>query len=429
MGPGQAQQSAGPLVAIGPRWDKSLQGLGPADVKQVLESVDLFLLNPRHPSLNNEKLIETRTQGLRTIRASRDLRILLLDLGGNQYVLQEAGQHDDIYRRARSLSFAVARDTQRIMQFDGDSRELLVSPPASVAALDAGLTRILTGWTPEQLVELGLPREHATRLLSARDQTEFLSACDGLDEELFGRAVAALTQSPEEWRQANLSPEEWEREQLLSAITGFGQISGFTPFLSAEEAHEVFRRPIEEWMVFLHPDQLELARTTFAGPARVRGGPGTGKTVLALHRAVALGKRYPPRDGEPRVLFTTFVKSLTDVLEELFERIPGALPGSVDFSTADSLAFRLCPVEIRGGGVQQGKVDAAFESAWRETWAAEAALREAGLSKRYVRDEINRLIKGRGLTHEKEYLSLSRSGRLTPLKAPVRATIWALHES
>ena len=85
------------------------------------------------------------------------------------------------------------------------------------------------------------------------------------------------------------------------------------------------REPIESWMTWLHPLQARQVNREFSGPSRIRGGAGTGKTVLALHRASYLASR-----GR-RVLFTSFVRTLPAVHEALFARLAPARPGPVTF--------------------------------------------------------------------------------------------------
>ena len=88
-----------------------------------------------------------------------------------------------------------------------------------------------------------------------------------------------------------------------------------------------------EWQVFLHPEQREHVSRRFSGPARIQGGPGTGKTVIALHRAAWTGRRYP----EQRVLFTTFSRSLITHLAEAFRKLPDP-PGNVEFRSVHQVA-------------------------------------------------------------------------------------------
>ena len=79
------------------------------------------------------------------------------------------------------------------------------------------------------------------------------------------------------------------------------------------------RGDFARWQVFLHPLQRKIVERSYNGPARVSGGPGTGKTIVALHRVKHLADRLPRRDRKD-VLFTTFNKSLAaDLRSRLLE--------------------------------------------------------------------------------------------------------------
>ena len=86
------------------------------------------------------------------------------------------------------------------------------------------------------------------------------------------------------------------------------------------------REPIESWMTWLHPTQAQLTSRSYSGPARVRGPTGTGKTVVALHRARHLASR-----PAARILMTSFVGTLPNVHRALFERLAPEHTGSVEF--------------------------------------------------------------------------------------------------
>ena len=91
---------------------------------------------------------------------------------------------------------------------------------------------------------------------------------------------------------------------------------------NVEELEQALEFPWEKWIVFLHPEQRHLVESEYSGPARVSGTAGTGKTVVALHRAVYLAKAYP----DARVLLATFstplAKSLHTRLGHLIHNQP-----------------------------------------------------------------------------------------------------------
>ena len=114
-----------------------------------------------------------------------------------------------------------------------------------------------------------------------------------------------------------------------------------TELVAAETEGQIRRLldgTIEEWMVYLHPSQRAIVRAEFNGPARVRGGPGTGKTVVALHRARRLAREAP--DGE-RVLLTTFLRTLPKVWQGLMGTMDPRALERLDVVNIDALAMRI----------------------------------------------------------------------------------------
>ena len=85
----------------------------------------------------------------------------------------------------------------------------------------------------------------------------------------------------------------------------------FRVLTNTEELERALNSPWEKWAVFLHPDQRQYAEKNYAGPARVTGSAGTGKTIVALHRAVYLARSNP----NAKVLLTTFSEALARSLK------------------------------------------------------------------------------------------------------------------
>src|SRR5690606_34842501 len=83
-----------------------------------------------------------------------------------------------------------------------------------------------------------------------------------------------------------------------------------------EAMRAIMNAPLAQWRVFLHPTQKKLATGDRSGPMRVLGQAGTGKTVLAMHRAKWLAENKTP--AGQKVLFTTFTRNLaTDIQHNL----------------------------------------------------------------------------------------------------------------
>lgn len=181
--------------------------------------------------------------------------------------------------------------------------------------------------------------------------------------------------------------------------------------------------PIESWMTFLHPEQVKLVRRSWNGPARVRGPAGTGKTVVGLHRAAYLTATRPGR-----LLYVSFVRTLPVVLSSLFARLaPGAVD-RVDFTGLHRLAVRL--IRDRGGviTVDAGECLTAYNRAWLQV-GRDSPLATLVDNPTYWKEEIDHVVKGRGLTRFEEYEGLTRIGRSTPMRGHHRRALWDLYRA
>lgn len=181
------------------------------------------------------------------------------------------------------------------------------------------------------------------------------------------------------------------------------------------------REPIETWMTWLHPTQARLAGRQWSGPARVRGAAGTGKTVVALHRAKYLAAR-----GE-RVLFTSLVRTLGPVYRALLTRMAPEHVDRIEFATVHAVATRCLREHGLADRHQQEAADTCFWRAWGQVGQF-SVLPGLGLAPGYWKDEIATVVKGRGLTDFEQYAKLARVGRSTPLQPTHRRAVWELYE-
>jgi type II secretory pathway pseudopilin PulG len=187
----------------------------------------------------------------------------------------------------------------------------------------------------------------------------------------------------------------------------------------ASHLHHALTRPIHDWMGFLHPAQARLVRRTFNGPARVRGPAGTGKTVVLLHRAAWLAS---VRAGP--ILVTSFVRTLPPQLGSVYRALSPDTADKVEFVAIHALARRLLARNGQDLPVLQRRVDRAYDRAWervgRHTPLAGVA------DSRYWREEIDYVIKGRGLRELAEYEAVGRGGRNRSLTNAQKYSVWTL---
>ncbi len=188
------------------------------------------------------------------------------------------------------------------------------------------------------------------------------------------------------------------------------------PLLIQDLIRRLFSGDFEDWQLFLHPDQRPLVSRHWSGAARIRGAAGTGKTVIGLHRLAELARRYP--DG--KVLFTANSRSLAELLERRFQILPMA-PSNVEFANIDRIAYKYDswpPAHF-------SLVDQTFAAACKEL-AAGSPLERIGQD--YLKEEIERVIKGNDLQSLEDYLSVERIGRKRSLSQNLRKLVWELYE-
>lgn len=180
--------------------------------------------------------------------------------------------------------------------------------------------------------------------------------------------------------------------------------------------------PIEGWMTFLHPSQVLLVRRDFNGPARIGGPAGTGKTVVGLHRAAYLAQR-----SAGKVLYVTFVNNLPRVQAEFLRRMAPAVANRVVFTSLHSWANTLLDqrgIEVHLNG---DRAETAFNLAWYRV-GSRSVLADVEPHPAYWREEIDYVIKGRGLTRFTDYQALVRRSRGTRLQLDHRKAVWELYE-
>ncbi len=358
---------------------------------------------------------------------------LIWRLVGRTIVLLLFGEHDAVYRRAERLVLEIDDDTETLTVRDVDPTSGERVPYRELRQREGTL---FLAYRDDELRGWGFA-EHELRVLRALDAEDELLALEGrMASVSFERALNLLLYGHPDGEPAvavdaalalempatkpSSDPGERRLERQLLAPAAAGEFAPVEP----EFLRSVLDRPIEDWMVFLHPEQARLAARSYSGPARVRGPAGTGKTVVALHRAAHLA-----RAGSGPVLFTTFVRTLPPVLSTLFQRLAPDVADRVEFVHLHGWARRFLAERGVEYQVDANRADGAFRSAWNEHSAPRTVLGDSGLGARFYREEVDWVVRGRGLKDLEEYLALARNGRGTPLSAERRRAVWALSET
>ncbi len=187
------------------------------------------------------------------------------------------------------------------------------------------------------------------------------------------------------------------------------------------ELQAALEAPWERWRIFLHPEQRELASRSQSGAARATGGAGTGKMVVALHRAAFLARSFP----ESQLLLNTFSRALAVRLEHSLELLLAGDPAWKRISVQHLHAIT-CQLALAPG--QE------FEPATSEQLAEciQVALKgreNDWLDSAFVHSEWDHVVDAHGITRWEEYKGVPRKGRGVPLSAKKRAATWVVMEA
>ncbi len=195
----------------------------------------------------------------------------------------------------------------------------------------------------------------------------------------------------------------------------------FRVMTNVEELQRALDFPWEKWTVFLHPEQRQWVERDYTGPARISGSAGTGKTIVALHRAVHLARMHP----EARVLLTTFSDTLANALHTKLKRLLGSEPRlaeRIDVHSLDAIGLRLYKAHC--GPARLASRDAILEL----LRAAAGAVPGHKFSLHFLFTEWDQVVDAWQLENWEAYRGVARLGRKTRLPEAQRTVLWSIFE-
>lgn len=361
----------------------------------------------------------------RTVRIDNFWRgVVMAPVRGDTYFLLRVMAHDDAYTWAQRNLFRINSATGGIEVVDIAEAEAVADTLALAPAADDPL--VFAGLSDKTLLDLGVAADvlPLVRTIRSDDQLEALALLLPLAQ---GEVLLDLAggKTPEEvWSQiaGRNATETIDTGDFEAALQRDVTAAEFVTIDGPEELLDVLSKPLDLWRVFLHPDQRRLAyRATYSGPVRVTGGAGTGKTVVAMHRAKALAEQLP---ADQPILFTTFTKNLTGVIGRNLEVLGGkALRGRVTVLNVDRIAVQI--VRDAEGGRPQ------VLGAVEETRAWQRAIEEVGcdFEADFLQREWEQVILAQAISNRDDYLRAARPGRGGRLDRRQRLVLWTAVEA
>lgn len=392
----------------------SLAKLTGEEQKAVKTTAFDLQLNPANPSMQLHKLERAKDKDFWSVRVSRDIRVIVHKTVGS-LMLCYVDHHDAAYRWAerRKLERHPKTGAAQLVEVRETVREIEV--PRYVDAPEPAAPAknpILVDVSDDELLGYGVPPDWLADVREATDDT-ILDLADHLPAEaaeaLLELATGNVPASP------TLASAEADPFAHPDAQRRFRVMT------NSDELERALDYPWEKWTVFLHPAQRQLVERAYSGPARVSGSAGTGKTIVALHRAVHLARAHP----EARVLLTTFSETLANALRTRLKCLIGNEPRLGERLEVHSMS----DIGMRIYEANFGRAEVASESQVRDFLReASAAIEGNRFSSQFLWTEWANVVDAWQLTSWDEYRDVRRLGRKTRLAETQRAMLWSIFE-
>lgn len=392
----------------------ALARLPAPEAKAVKTTVVDLQIDPAGKGLSFHRIGGSEDPNFWSVRVSRDLR-LIVHRTEDSLLVAYVGHHDRAYAWAERRRIEAHPSTGAIQIVEVRERVEEVAPavpsvPAD-AAIGAGDRLPFAGLGDATLFSAGVPADWLGDVRAATEDTFFDVAAHlpaEAAEALLHYATAGTFPAPVPvGGDPYAHPDAQRRIRMI---------------VDEEELRQALDFPWERWGVFLHPSQRAVVERRFAGPARVSGSAGTGKTVVALHRAVALARKNP----QARLLLTTFsvplARLLSAKLAVLAPETGGIVPRITvtDWHGAADELFQL----IYGRRPRIVSTDAL------RTMIAKAAsaVEVKGFTLRFLVSEWTNVVDAWGIDGLERYANVPRLGRRTPLGPRQRERLWSVFE-
>lgn len=292
-------------------------------------------LNPANPGLNFHKLDKARDKNFWSVRVGSDIR-LIVHRSADSLLLCYVDHHDKAYQWAERRRLETHPTTGAAQWVEVRERidEIVVrkvAPQSAPAARPVTKPLLFCQMSDEDLLGWGVPTEWLAEVRQA-DEDSLLMLADRLPAEAAEALIELATGgTPRRPQPAAAGADPFEHPDAQRR---------FRVMQDVEELERALEFPWDRWTVFLHPAQRQWVERDHGGPARVSGSAGTGKTIVALHRAVHLARG----NENARVLLTTFSPALAHALHTRLRRLVGRTPmlaERIDVVALDELGERL----------------------------------------------------------------------------------------
>ena len=385
----------------------------PNDHQKVAKTTAFDLqTNPSQPGLVVHRLSNTKDTNFWSARVNIDLRIIF-HRTGEDVVLCYVGRHDDAYRWAKRRKLETHRATgaAQLVELREVVQEIAVPVYVETQVLAPAKPPLFAHIPEVQQLGYGVPDEWLGAVRVA-DEDSVLDLAEHLPTEA---AEVLLELAVGKYLQPSLPAP--------SGAAPFDHpdaLRRFRVMRNVEELAAALEYPWEKWTIFLHPEQQAMVERRYNGPARVSGSAGTGKTVVALHRAAYLAGANP----SGRVLLTTFSDALARLLQtnlELLANHDARILSRITVQSLDTVALDV--YRERFGKLKLANRPDVESLIWEAT-----AWHISSFPTSFLSTEWDRVVDGWQLNTWENYRSIRRTGRYRRLSESQRESLWRIFE-
>jgi hypothetical protein len=406
----------------------------PASIQsKVLKWALKFQSDPTSKGINYETIKSARDKNLRSVRIDQDWRgIVFKPDKGDVYVLMYVDKHDDAYNWAQTKRVAINPVTGAMQVFAVESLVETNQSPAHISTPTAPSQPkpkpLFENLSDANLISIGTPPELITQVreihteedLDAMQTTLPVEAYEGLFLIAAGDTVDDILNSRE-----TRVDQAIDTEDFAKALETPESQSRFVVVADPETMTAILNAPLAQWRIFLHPTQRKLTTATLGGPARILGGAGTGKTVLAMHRAKWLAEH---QEGQGKSLFfTTFTRNLAqDIEENLNNLCSKEVMERILVQNLDAWVHGF----LRKQKYEYTIVFDRHQGPAAEAWKLALSVADSSLDlpPGFYEEELENVILAQGISSRDEYRLARRKGRGTILNRSKRDAIWPVFE-
>ena len=368
---------------------------------------------PTRPGFRMHRIEGTRDRNFRSARVNQDVRIIVHQ-SGDSMTLCYVDHHDDAYKWAYGRRMEVHPHTgaMQIVELHETVREIEVPVYVEAERQDPPKPRPAAEIPDDQLLSYGVPVEWLDSLRAA-DEDDLLDIASHLPEEA-GEALLQIAagETPQPAFPVPAGADPFDHPDAMRR---------FRVMRDIEELAQALDYPWEKWSIFLHPAQRAIVEREYNGPARVSGSAGTGKTIVALHRAVHLARTNP----NARVLLTTFSETLANALRDRLRILVSSEPRlaeQVEVYAIDALGERLFDLNL-------GTPSFASDTQIRTLIEAAAANTEdSRFTTSFMQTEWEQVVDAWQLDTWEAYRDVPRLGRRRRLPESQRQVLWSIFE-